>query len=377
MWDTDNASEGVSRRRALQKGAVACSGAISGLAVLSGTVTAGPTEIDECTTIDGSGEYVLTDDLSSDGNCIQFAGGDVIINGNGYTISGMGSGAGISGGWASIIIRNLTIEGFTTGIIDYNSDMELENTVVTENKASGIGLRFTDLDVRNSTVTNNKGSGISNPYQMGTVRMSNSILRGNSDAAYNADEGILEEMKNCTVTNNGYGVVGMVNEIKDNEIRDNDGFGIGVHRVYNRGGKLGGTIIGNEIQNNTGPGIIFISTGADVIENTITNNKVGVVIREGGVHPMGGKLSRNNIEGNDNYGVKTESREDIEATCNYWGHATGPDHEDNPRQNPKGEKVSGNLEFRPWSVREIRDGEGSCVGGRGGGNERGQTGNAR
>lgn len=59
------------------------------------------------------------------------------------------------------------------------------------------------------------------------------------------------------------------------------------------------------------------------------------------------------------------------AECNYWGHASGPS--DARNQADKGASAVGEVDYRPWSVREIGLGANpgkSCVGGkhRGGGN---------
>ena len=99
----------------------------------------------------------------------------------------------------------------------------------------------------------------------------------------------------------------------------------------------------------------------EVRNNTFVNNLRGV-----GDRGTNMSIRYNNIEGNAEFGViNYDSGAPTVATCNYWGHATGPKHEDNPRKKPRGDRVSNNVEFSPWSVREIRDGEGSCTGGRG------------
>lgn len=54
----------------------------------------------------------------------------------------------------------------------------------------------------------------------------------------------------------------------------------------------------------------------------------------------------------------------LDAECNYWGHATGPEADDNPRG--RGAKVTGDVDYRPWSRHRIcpeRHRETDCRGG--------------
>jgi len=70
--------------------AVGLGWAATGAAVAQETETAqGPTEIDSCTTITDPGSYVLAADLESeDGTCIEIEADDVVLDGNGYAITG-------------------------------------------------------------------------------------------------------------------------------------------------------------------------------------------------------------------------------------------------------------------------------------------------
>lgn len=64
-------------------------------------------------------------------------------------------------------------------------------------------------------------------------------------------------------------------------------------------------------------------------------------------------------------GLNNADDDAASAACNWWGHATGPDHEDNRRG--RGSAVRGPVDYRPWSVRAVGNGrnvEKSCVGGK-------------
>jgi nitrous oxidase accessory protein NosD len=102
--------------------------------------------------------------------------------------------------------------------------------------------------------------------------------------------------------------------------------------------------------------------------NDIENNGVGVAMDDqfGPVlNPGGVTVTLNNISGNDVGVDNTGSEGELTATCNYWGHPSGPEHPDNPRNNPKGDPVQGDVDFQPWNTRQIGRGqnpENSCVG---------------
>lgn len=104
--------------------------------------------------------------------------------------------------------------------------------------------------------------------------------------------------------------------------------------------------------------------------NDIEDNDIGVAMSDqfGTVANAGGvTVTLNNITGNDIGVDNTGGGEELTATCNYWGHPTGPTHDDNPNNNPKGDSVEGDVDFRPWNTRRIGRGanpENSCVGGR-------------
>lgn len=65
------------------------------------------------------------------------------------------------------------------------------------------------------------------------------------------------------------------------------------------------------------------------------------------------------------------------AECNYWGHASGPSEAMNSAD--KGTSTAGDVDFQPWSVREVGHGQNaslSCVGGEDGGPQNGPGNNS-
>lgn len=364
--------DGISRRTALQKGGIVLGSSIIGLSSVSGTAVAAPTEIDECTSIDEPGEYVLTNDLSAEGDCLGIAitTSNVTIDGNGHTISGNGTDAGIVLD-GSAVIRNLTIENFERGIgtVLTSNEITLENTVVSDNLVGVEGGLGHQIDIRDSTIRDN-GIGI-NPGEGSQLSITQSTLSGNDNEAVSTSLGHSIEVENSTVRANGAGIATGEGLFADNTISNNDGYGIRLIGLVAPADLGTATIVGNDIQGNAGPGIEFTASSGLVRENTIANNQNGIVLsgvpRDGSFptsRTPSYELTTNNIENNDEFGIQNNADPVAVATCNYWGDRTGPEHEDNPRENPKGDSVSDDVAFVPWSVDRIQDGEGTCIGGR-------------
>lgn len=62
------------------------------------------------------------------------------------------------------------------------------------------------------------------------------------------------------------------------------------------------------------------------------------------------ELNFNWIYGNSSHGIANGSGASIDATYNYWGHASGPLHDTNP--DGQGNAVSDNVNFDPWYIDE-------------------------
>jgi len=265
MVDAGGNTGHLSRRTALKRGAIT----VGCLLTASRSAAAEPTEIDECTTIEGPGEYVLTDDLSADGNCLTIRG--ATLDGNGHTISGNGTGKGIAIN-SEADIRDLHIRGFRAGIYDNHtgsgSDISLKNSVVSDN-SQGIALgRLSNLDMQDSIIRDN-GGGIQD-NEGSQINMTQCTLSGNDSSAISTAYGNTVTMNNCTVTENGRGILTGEGEFRDSTIARNGGKGITLTGYWFGGARGSATIVGNEIRDNSGAGIDVIFSNADVRENTIS-----------------------------------------------------------------------------------------------------------
>ncbi|WP_187270942.1 HYR domain-containing protein [Neolewinella aurantiaca] len=94
------------------------------------------------------------------------------------------------------------------------------------------------------------------------------------------------------------------------------------------------TISGNNI------GVLVDAGTADITDNTIANNIIGVRFQNGGT----GTVNNNNITGNTIIGVDNTTGVDIDASNNWWGDATGPGEV----AVGAGDKISIDLTYCPW-----------------------------
>jgi parallel beta-helix repeat protein len=347
-------------------------GSVLGFSAVPESAAAEPTEVGESTSLSEPGEYVLVDDLDVEGDCFRLSSSDIILDGNGHTISGDGTGTGVIGG-ENPVVRDLTIENFGTGCYITGmetGEMTLENTVVSNTSVGIAGDLQVSVEITNSVLKgNNIGIGYSEAFG---ITITESILSGNGLAVYTNEEGNNMEVKDSAIVENGNGITAGIGTFVNNTIADNRGYGL----------QLGGlvadtslgpiTITGNEIRNNTGPGIRFTSAVGSVRENTITNNQSGIVMTGEFFSDSGSSeylITRNNIENNRELGILDNSSAELDrdittlAKCNYWGDPTGPVHPENPLEDPNGDGIYGDVEFVPWSVEPIRDGEAACIGG--------------
>src|SRR3972149_3450860 len=104
---------------------------------------AGVTPISACGGMLGSDSYVLTQNISTTGDCLTLTGDNITIDLNGFTIDGDDSGfdRGIVDGGArqNIVIRNGTIRDFSDGVLINNSDgCKVEGILAFSNTNSGI-----------------------------------------------------------------------------------------------------------------------------------------------------------------------------------------------------------------------------------------------
>ncbi|AEE49027.1 CARDB domain-containing protein [Haliscomenobacter hydrossis] len=95
-------------------------------------------------------------------------------------------------------------------------------------------------------------------------------------------------------------------------------------------------------------GVVVAGTSTVTLDSCdFSKNLIGLYKEGGNV-----RVKESNIFGNIDFGVQNATTVDVDATLNWWGDSTGPQH---PQKNPsgKGNKVSNYVLFEPWQQQKI------------------------
>ena len=112
-------------------------------------------------------------------------------------------------------------------------------------------------------------------------------------------------------------------------------------------GRISDLTVENVVGNTTGAGVVILDkytlSNVEITSSTISNNDIGIWVLSNSTQ----EAHLNNIVGNTYYGVRNDGGETVDATHNWWGHASGPYHESlNPGGG--GDEVSDGVDFEPW-----------------------------
>ena len=180
------------------------------------------------------------------------------------------------------------------------------------------------------------------------------------DAQYGISGGLYEpfpptvaSFRYNEVVNTEFGISGYLKDslIEGNLIRD----------FANEGAGINAQCLNTTIKDNTargyakGAAMIFekshhdrlLSENVTVKGNNFTGNLHGIYVWPDQTELKGITVNFNNIADNSWRGVRNDGGETLDATYNWWGDASGPDHwEINP--DGRGNSVSDNVDFEPW-----------------------------
>lgn len=203
------------------------------------------------------------------------------------------------------------------------------NNIIQGNNVSGTGWSGIQLQASNSNTIQDNIL-ISNPAGIRLVAGSaNNLIFGNTLTMSSA--GVLLEG------------AGTDNVIDNNDVSSSSWVGIGI--VWSNG---------NRVQYNTlhsvgVPNIYVEASSIEIYTNDISNGSFGMMFTTG----SSGIANYNNIAGNEVGVINYTPEVTIDATSNWWGHASGPGGDDG-RVNEKGDiigkgdSISGNVEWDPY-----------------------------
>ncbi len=265
-----------------------------------------------------------------------------------------------------VTVDSLTINGGTMqGISNWGgSDWVITNNVITETVTSGgggigifVGAKTQQQCVGNLIQYNTiHATATAETYSCAGIALcldersnynGDNFVDGSEDVSGNQ---ILDNTITSSGANNGVGIeVGTIlgNSETDPDRTDAEG----IAALMEAAAVKNNLIQGNSIDG-AETGVYFYNvTDLTVTQNEIVNStENGIYVEHG---HSGVAVNYNNIYGNT-YGLEHEDIIDvdygsIDATKNWWGHASGPGHAlSNGKWVGKGNKVSDNVDYKPW-----------------------------
>ena len=303
--------------------------------------------------------YILTGNITSDVQGIGVERDNIIIDGAGYTLQGIGASVGIYlTTRRNVTIKNMEIKGFNYGIYLrlYSAYNTVSGNTIIENGYEGIRLSGSSNNIIYGNTIENDYEGISLDGSSNNIIYGNTITNNNDLGIYFRSSSN-NSISGNTIINSENGIYFYIfsnnNSISGNTIRDNNECGIISYDPYenNNNSFVGNTIAnnrdgiflssssnntiisGNRIVNNSGCGICLPSHNNSVLGNTIANNGKGIWFF----------LSSNNTICNNNFVDNTQQVYDYSwenpnypssvnlwdfgypLGGNYWSNYTGVD----------------------------------------------------
>ena len=286
----------------------------------------------------------------------------VIIDGSGTSTIGWAKGIHVTAN--NVSIENLTVQNFGAvdywgygivfrdyahdtsgeGFIYYDSCM-VENVCSQNNCYPMYAFCYTNLTICNCLIQDNLSDGM-----FIAKGSDNAVITGNT-VLNSGDHGIW-------VGGSGWCEPSCDNAIITDNYIDGAREG-GISFVASNGAIISGNTITNAAGEGWSVGALSLKDGPSNVEaynNTIHNNSGNGIGIDG--TPSNIYLNYNKIYDNTGYGVYNYSEITIDATHNWWGHASGPGGEEG-RTNPagkiigKGDEVSINVNWDPWLSQPI------------------------
>jgi len=167
------------------------------------TSYSGGGNVSSCGSIDGTGQYYLTQNITSGGTCITINNNNIMFDCQGYTIDGDDSGYdhGVYDyGYDNITIKNCIVTDFANGIcFAYGADNgAIVNNTLNSNTNDGIYAyqNSNNVAIINNTAISNSGNGISIDYN------DNNTLMGNLVSLSTFNGVLIDGSTNNTLANN-------------------------------------------------------------------------------------------------------------------------------------------------------------------------------
>ncbi len=278
-----------------------------------------PAEASE--TIYISSDYTFTSNIYEP---IVVTADNIIIDGAGYTVQGIGNGTGIDlSSRKNVTLKNVEVTNFYIGI--YLNDSS-NNTIAGNNASNneyGIGTNYSSNNVLSGNTASN------NEYGISTNSSSNNVLTGNTASSNNGYGIVLGYSSNNvlsgnTASNNNWGIgvwYSSNNTLSGNTASSNNEYGIALGFSSNN------AIAGNTASNNTNRGISLVYSSNNAIAgNTASNNNWGIYINYSSNNTLfHNNLINNTFQAGVTTGYVNTWDDGYPSGGNYWSDYTGVD----------------------------------------------------
>ena len=239
------------------------------------------TTISSCGILNIAGEtFILNQNISTSGTCFTIEADDITLDGNGFTITGDGTGVGVELSFRTgVTVKNLTIVSFDRGMRGIFGGLPGGN-IITGNTISGnsAGIDF-NSGVNNSIIGNTVSGNASNEGISLNGGENNSIIGNtvtdNSSGGITINSSDGNSITGNTVsgsTNTGIAIISSNNnDVSNNDLSNNVGTGIRLNTSSNN------NISGNSISNSNNDGIsLFLSNSNSISDNTVSGSGNGI-----------------------------------------------------------------------------------------------------
>lgn len=302
------------------------------------------------------GTYNLTGGVTNSNQqyCINITADKVVLDGMGHTLQGVGGSGtstppvGIHVTGQQVIIKNITIEQWQTGVAYRNGSSHIQNSQITDISLDGVTSHNSTVELGDTLVTaDDDGVQASNSeLTIFTSRITNEndtdLQRGvrvNDDTHFVMTKSTIENAAITGVLVNTHSMGYLwSNTIVDSEIgvkytsdsysthfTDNVIRGSDRHAVELDEGSNVTKFVNNTLLDTGQHGLLIESSYANVTKSSFVNiGESGVVV---GPSARAGKtkIHETNFDNVSNYGVLNRNQSAVvNATGNYWGGPSGP-----------------------------------------------------
>jgi hypothetical protein len=248
-------------------------GALAALAMLLAASTSrADTAVSACGTLSAAGNYFLTKNLTSAGTCIVIGDQGVAFDMRGHTITGDGSGDGITDGgshFESMAIANGKIRNFSVGIgLDNSCCVVIRNIDSSKNTLTGIIVGKCCGTIDSVTANNNGNSGIVASDCCFTINNVQANGNGGGGGIVAAASGCCTTVANSIVSGNGGAGVfleGCCSFLVSSTVKGSGADGVDMNSCCN-------FVISSTVAGNAGKGVSLIGDDNLVVGSTVFAN---------------------------------------------------------------------------------------------------------